>query len=434
VSRGLFPGSGGPFAALARCAATATACVVLLSGCGAAPGSPGPVGQSSAVAASHTPGPPGLDWAVAAHVERPEGMSAEPPAVPPVSSRGGGLGHPGHFSGQGDPFDVARIDDRLVAPGYTFPEFHAVTWSSTDREHWSLAPLPPGSSGAFGLAIAAGGDHGNVIVGRVGNDAAAWWSTDGVAWQPVDGGAAFVEPPETRMTAVVSTPSGFVAGGFAGISNQPGTARFWTSNDGRSWIRVVDTPAFADGRVTSIVAAAGRLVAVGTTGRVGQPTGSAVWRSADGTSWERVPGLSALAAGAMAAVTTGGPGLVAVGANLDSTKAIAWRSKDGLSWQLAPDQDSLTFHGLRITMADVTAGSDGTLVAVGHFLFGQQFGQGTAWTSKDGSTWTRAEDLAAFGQGEPGAVIADGTVYVAVGTVGAPDNYIPTVWLSPPGR
>src|SRR4029079_10571386 len=112
---------------------------------------------------------------------------------------------------------------------------------------------------------------------------------------------------------------------------------------------------------------------------------------------------------------------------------MVWLSADGSSWRLAPDQDTLTFHGLRITMADVTAGPDGTLVAVGHFLFGTQYGQGTAWTSTDGSVWTRAEDLAAFGQGEPGAVIADGPGYVAVGTVGAPDNYIPTVWLSPPG-
>jgi hypothetical protein len=369
---------------------------------------------------------------VAAEIERPEGMSAEPPAVPPVGS-GGGLGHPGHFSGQGNPFDVARIGDRLVAPGYTFPAFHAVTWSSTDRQHWSLAELPPGRTGAFGLAIAAGAGRRHVIVGRIGKNAAAWSSTDGVTWQPADAGSDLVEAPETRMTAVVSTPDGYVAGGFAGITNQPGAARFWTSPDGRSWIRVPDGPAFVDGRVASIVATAGGLVAVGATGPVGRATGSAVWRSRDGTTWERIPGSRALSVGAMAGVTAGGPGFVAVGGGLDGTKAMVWLSRDGSDWQLAPDQESLTYHGLRITMADVTAGPDGTLVAVGHFLFGTQYGQGTAWTSRDGSTWTQAKDLAAFGQGEPAAVIADGPGYVAVGTVGAPDNYIPTVWLSPPG-
>jgi hypothetical protein len=405
--------------------------ILLAAGCGSAPGSPGPVGSPSPLIASHVPGPPGLDWAVAAEIERPEGMSADPPSISPVAPNGG-LGHPGHFSGQGDPFDVARIGDRLVAPGYTYPAFHAVTWTSTDREHWSLAGLSPGRTGAFGLGIAAGPGRA-VIVGRIDNDAAAWSSTDGVTWQQVDGGGAFVEAPETRMTAVVSTSAGFVAGGFAGITNQPGVARFWTSPDGRSWARVADQPAFADGRVASIVSTADGLVAVGTTGPVGRATGSAVWRSRDGVTWERVPGSKALTAGAIAGITAGGPGLVAVGASLDETRALVWLSKDGLAWQLAPDQESLTYHGLRITMADVTAGADGTLVAVGHFLFGSQFGQGTTWTSKDGSTWTRAPDLAAFGQGEPAAVIADGPVYVAVGTVGAPDNYIPTVWISPPG-
>jgi hypothetical protein len=117
VIRDLAAGRGRP-------AAVVGVAILLVAGCGSAPGSPGPVGPPSAVAASHVPGPPGLDWAVAAEIERPAGMSADPPSVPPVASHGG-LGHPGHFSGQGDPFDVARIDGRLVAPGYTFPEFHA---------------------------------------------------------------------------------------------------------------------------------------------------------------------------------------------------------------------------------------------------------------------------------------------------------------------
>jgi hypothetical protein len=175
-------------------------------------------------------------------------MGAEPPSIPPVT--GGGLGHPGHFAGQGDPFDVAAIGDRLVAPGYTFPDFHAVTWSSTDRQHWSLAELPPGRAGAFGLGIATERGGTSVIVGRIENDAAAWWSPDGVTWHPADGGAAFVEAPETRMTAVAATAHGFVAGGWTGITNRPGAARFWTSSDGQSWVRVTDSPAFADGRVT----------------------------------------------------------------------------------------------------------------------------------------------------------------------------------------
>ena len=44
----------------------------------------------SVPSASHEPGPPGLDWETA-QVERPEGMDATPPSVPPVGG-GGGLG------------------------------------------------------------------------------------------------------------------------------------------------------------------------------------------------------------------------------------------------------------------------------------------------------------------------------------------------------
>ena len=174
-------------------------------------------------------------------------------------------------------------------------------------------------------------------------------------------------------------------------------------------------------------------MAVGTVGPVGHPTTSAVWTSADGIDWRRVPDAPVLAQGAMASVAAGGPGYVAVGSALDSKAALVWLSADGRTWELAPAQDSLVYHGLGITMADVVAGPD-RLVAVGHFLFGQQFGQGTAWTSPDGQTWTRMPDQASFGQGEPQAVIPDGAGYVATGTVGAPDNYIPTVWLSPSDR
>jgi hypothetical protein len=114
---------------------------------------------------------------------------------------------------------------------------------------------------------------------------------------------------------------------------------------------------------------------------------------------------------------------------------MVWLSSDGTRWDPAPAQDALTYHDLGITMVDVTTNPAGQLVAVGHFLFGTQYGQGTAWTSDTaGIAWTRMPDEAAFGQGEPQTVIADGPGYVAAGTVGAPDNYIPTVWLSPSNR
>ena len=360
-------------------------------------------------------------------------MEATPPSIPPVT--GGGLGHPGHFAGQGNPVDIAAIGDSLVAVGFTFPEIRAVAWSSADRQHWALGPLPPAADGGFALSIAAGTTGPAVgraaIVGRIGNDAAAWTSTDGATWQPARGDG-LVEAPGIRMTAVAATDR-FVAGGWAGIVTQPGVARFWRSADGRAWQPApIDAgPNGVDGRVASVAAGPGGFVAVGATGAVGHATGSAVWRSRDGRRWERVASDAALAAGGMVSVAAGGPGYVAVGADLAGTHAMVWLSPDGRTWTTAPAQESLEYHGLGITMSDVVAGADGTLVAVGHFLFGQQYGQGSAWTSPDGRTWTRMPDQASLGQAEPLAVIPDGPGYVAAGTVGAPDNFIPTIWLSP---
>ena len=392
---------------------------------------PGPASVSRQPSGSS--GPAGVDWVTAADVERPEGMSATPPSISPVGN-GGGLGHPGHFSGQGNPLDVATDGERWIAVGYTYPDFRGVTWTSTDRQRWALGEVRPGQADTFVLAIAASGGRW-VAVGRHGGEAAAWSSTDGSVWQPGEAaGDGFLEPPETRMTTVIATSSGLIAGGWAGLITQDGRPRFWTSVDGTAWTRRADDPGLADGRVASIVAGPGGYVAIGTTGAVGRASGSAVWRSTDGIAWERVHAGDALAAGAMASVTTGGPGYVAVGTSLDATKALVWLSPDGATWTLAPDQEALTYHGLKIEMDDVVAGRDGTLVGVGHFLFGTQYGQGATWTSPDGRTWTRAPDLAVFGQGEPVSVIADGPGYLAVGTVGAPDNFIPTVWLSPQDR
>ncbi len=113
-------------------------------------------------------GRPGLDWATASFVERPAGMEAEPPSIPPVATGGGGLGHPGHFSGQGHIVGVTALGDRLIAGGYTFPGWHATIWTSTDRQRWSRVPDLPGSGETtFVEAVAASVDR-VVVVGREG--------------------------------------------------------------------------------------------------------------------------------------------------------------------------------------------------------------------------------------------------------------------------
>ncbi len=231
------------------------------------------------------------------------------------------------------------------------------------------------------------------------------------------------------MTAVAVDGGRWVAAGETGIVTRPAVARFWTSADGETWqTAVVDDE--DDARVADLAHGPSGWVAVGTTGTATQRTGAAAWTSADGTAWRRVrdgvPGD-----GVMTSVVPRAGGFLAVGYALDERTAMAWTSGDGTTWTSVPDQDAFRYHDLPIRIRDVAAGPAG-IVAVGDHLFGTQYGIGSAWHSTDGQTWRRAPDVAALGQGELLDVIADGEGYVAVGTYGAPDNYVPMVWLSPP--
>ena len=51
--------------------------------------------------------------------------------------------------------------------------------------------------------------------------------------------------------------------------------------------------------------------------------------------------------------------------------------------------------------------------------------------SRDGITWQEARSAPVQEQGEFYAVVSTGEGVVAVGSFGQPDDFIPTVWLSP---
>jgi hypothetical protein len=69
-------------------------------------------------------------------------------------------------------------------------------------------------------------------------------------------------------------------------------------------------------------------------------------------------------------------------------------------------------------------------VGIGNFV-GVQFGDGTSWLSRDGRAWRQAPLQPALGQGEPEAMAAWRDRLVMVGSRGGPDNYMPSVWISP---
>lgn len=356
-------------------------------------------------------------------------MSAEAPSIPPVT--GGGLGHPGHFTGQGHLVDVvAGSDGRLVAVGYAFPGWLASAWTSDDGTHWLHHDIGAGEE-TFLFAVATDGSR-YVAVGRAGAAAAAWISTDGVAWERAPDAPELHGEPEAHMTSVVRGPDGFVAGGWAGLFTETVEPRLWTSPDGLAWTPAIQTtPTIAEGRVLSIAAGPSGFLAVGTTGPEARPTGSATWTSPDGAAWTRIDPALPGEGGLMVSAIPTAAGFLVVGSDLDERRAMAWISADGRGpWTATPEQPSLQNHGLKIRMTDVTA-SGGQFVAVGDYLFGTQYGNATSWTSADGLTWTQAPRNAALNQGEMLAVTPGPTELVAVGDFGAPDNYVPTVWLSP---
>jgi hypothetical protein len=321
-----------------------------------------------------------------------------------------------------------------VAIGYVGIQgvWTAIAWTSEDGDRWDLAPIDdaPGSF-AVSVAVAAGGGEGHriVAVGRSGGAPVAWDTTDGRTWTrrtvPTLGDGSTWE----RMVTVLSTDSGYIAGGSAGPELGDRHARFWRSADGVAWEPVPDDPGFAGAEVVSIVARGGGFVAVGRLGTGQRGSGSIAWVSGDGIRWQRIES-PALASGLVAALDGARDGsLVAVGSDLDERAALAWRSADGKTWDLAPSEDSRLYHGDKIRMTDVSVLPGGGYVAVGNYV-GLQYGTATSWTSADGVTWRRAPGHPALEQGEMLAVTVARSELIAVGSFGAPDNYIPTIWRS----
>jgi len=281
----------------------------------------------------------------------------------------------------------------------------------------------------FPVALAVGPTGTIVAVGRTGTAPIAWTSSDGRTWTPhavpVLGDGAIAE----RMTTVVATPDGFLAGGSIGPELFDRRARFWRSSDGATWSPVADdATTFADSEVRAIAPVAGGYVAVGLVGSVQRITGSVAWTSPDGRSWTRIDAADLGRGRAVALSAAPFGGVVAVGSDLEEHEAYAWLSPDGRSWTLAPGEPSRQYPG-KVRMTDVTVvGAE--LIGVGNYV-GLQRGTASSWVSSDGVHWQQARSAAVQEQGEFYAVTPGGPGIVTVGSYGAPDDYIPTVWLSP---
>ena len=286
----------------------------------------------------------------------------------------------------------------LVAVGSTFGVGDdAAAWTSTDGSAWSPASgtrqdtfRSLGKQTIYGIAY---GTPGYVAVGydtngagALGWDAAVWTSTDGGSWSRVISDALGGESDQ-EMNRVRWTGSRFVAVGFSGRS-----AAVWSSADGTTWARVADAPALDVSNGTAwmrgLTAQDGSLYAVGAQSN-GRSTGPAVWTSIDdGDTWASVAGIRG-SGSSLAAVVAGPTGLVAVGHDTVGARlrAAVWFSSDGRRWDRAPPGQPAFSSTSPQDLLDVAV-SGGSYVAVGY-----DGRQAAVWTSTDGRTWSETTGI-----------------------------------------
>ena len=326
--------------------------------------------------------------------------------------------------------DVTRLPDGgFVAVGYVPPDWVPAAWTSSDGLNWSIHSMGT-TDFTFPVSVAAGATGTAVAVGRSGKLPVAWTSADGVAWRehpvPILHGSDIAE----RITTIVANEHGYVAGGSAGPELFDRHARFWTSVDGVEWQTVSDDrAAFANAEVRAITTLGDGFVAVGVVGTAQQPSGAVAWTSADGSTWTRVDDPSFVDGIAVAVVPAPFGGLVAVGSDLDRREAVAWTSPDGRRWARAPSEMSRQHSGGFAWMTDVVAIGD-TVIGIGD-VQGLQRGTATSWVSRDGISWERARAAPVQEQAEFYAITPGGPGVIVVGSFGAPDSYVPRIWLSP---
>jgi hypothetical protein len=391
------------------------AMLAAVGGCGSPPSSAG------------SSGPPvlGIDWARAPSVERPQNYEVDPGA-----SAYSGFHPILRIPGQAMIADVHGLrQGGLVAVGYVPPDWTPAAWTSSDGLAWSIHSMGT-TDFTFPVSVAVGADGTAVAVGRSRNLPVAWTTADGVTWQqhpvPLLEGSNIAE----RMTTVVAGEHGYVAGGSVGPELFDRHARFWTSVDGVAWQSVPDDPAaFANAEVRAITRFGDGYVAVGVVGTVQHPTGAVAWASADGSTWTRVDDPSFVDGIAVAVVPAPFGGLVAVGSDLDRREAVAWMAADGRHWTRAPNEPSREHSGGFAWMTDVVAIGD-VVIGIGDYQ-GLQRGTATSWVSRDGISWVQSRSAPVQQQGEFYAITAGGPGVIVVGSFGAPDSYVPTIWLSP---
>ncbi len=398
--------------------------------------------------------------------------------------------------------DVTATATRFVAVGRPDdpggPSGKGAAWYSPDGRTWQAATGEPPLELARALGIAGGA----IALGdAAAENASLWGTTDGTGWTPVG---------EVPFTLTDRTPS-FVADDSrilaVGTDRASGREAAWLSSDGRSWQPLDATgdahppePAGASGAVgpqgavlvtyedsprAGVVSiwfgALGAAppsqptptatpalpspppakqtstwtpVTLPTPPASGQPVGGSgggisalpgggfidfvvngpertyVYTSSDGQHWTQRGTLTGPdASGIAGPVTSNGTVWVAMGFEGGGTdyatpyNGAAWVSPDLVHWTKAPAQQAFGGAGFRA----IAASAQG-FVAIGY----DQGGLKTVWYSADGLHWTAESDARLFPSSdtEPTGIVHVATGFIIVGRIGGNA----ATWTSPDGR
>lgn len=215
----------------------------------------------------------------------------------------------------------------------------------------------------------------------------------------------------------------YVVGGRAGADGDTSPAA-WDSADGRTWRSLSFAPLkgsyYGPRNVLSAVACAnGRIAAVGSRsgGAHGNPRVSTWYQRPDGVlaeapaTFETYGGDQAVDVGRI----SGGPSGFLLAGNRTSGAA-AWLSADGTSFRLIENAPGLAGAG---TLARDGAVLYGQFVLVGGVAAAGGLDQVPAvWTSRDGTSWARADVPGEAGYEELQRVVRLGPDLIAVGPRG----------------
>jgi hypothetical protein len=172
---------------------------------------------------------------------------------------------------EGNPSDVVPFGDQLVLLGEG-TRHRVGAWRSADASTWTRVERSP--MGMNAGAFLAG--RGIVAVGWSGTNAAAWISSDALAWTPL----GFPQPPGAVRSALTRVAAGEAR--VVAIGDVDGAAAVWSTDDLATWTR--SAALGGDDTFLSSVAYGRGLFVIAGRSR-GRP---AIWESADGRLWSSV--------------------------------------------------------------------------------------------------------------------------------------------------